>query len=368
MRRLIAVIVILLLSASETEVFASALMDDLNYSQIEDEMDKREETADIEFGSIVSELIESGDSGLGKSVFDKIFNNITDAIKRNLRIVKLIMSLVISLAVFRSISEVFKNGLISETGYYAAYIIMFGSISVTLYEAGLIAKEVIGTCIDFMKVLLPVYSTAVTVSTGSLTSTFIYELILMVITVCEYILLKFMIPVINLYLLIMLAGNINKENRVSKLGELIETVVNWTQKSVLGVVLGIGAIKGLLTPAIDGIKRNSAFKLASAIPGVGNAISTVTETVLGAASLIKNAVGIAGIIVLLMICSVPLIKLLIYYAGYRIGAAVIQPTSDSRVTECINSASNAAMMLVKTVFSCIVLFILALAVSIAGAT
>ena len=68
---------------------------------------------------------------------------------------------------------------------------------------------------------------------------------------------------------------------------------------------------------------------------MGNTISTVTNTVLVAAKLVKNAVGVAGVIAVFLLCAVPLLKLLFWQFGYQLVAAVVQPVSEPRVKESL---------------------------------
>ena len=104
------------------------------------------------------------------------------------------------------------------------------------------------------------------------------------------------------------------------------------------------------------------MKVSSAIPGIGSILSGVAETVLGAGVLLKNAIGVAGVIAILVICLVPVLKLAIYVILYKLGAAAIQPISDSRLVACLTAASEAASMLLQTLFVGAVLFEIAITI------
>ena len=55
------------------------------------------------------------------------------------------------------------------------------------------------------------------------------------------------------------------------------------------------------------MKNSALHRLAKTIPGVGSLLDTAVETVAGSAVIIKNAVGVAGILALAFICLVPLV-------------------------------------------------------------
>jgi len=160
----------------------------------------------------------------------------------------------------------------------------------------------------------------------------------------------------------MLVNNMSKEDTLSKLAGLFSTAVNWILKSMLAAVVGFNVIQGLIVPVADQVKRSVLLKASSALPGVGGAIGGVTETVLGAGVLLKNSIGVAGLIVIITICAVPFIKLLMISVVYKIGSAVLQPISDKRFIECISATAKSAVMLLQTVLVGAVLFILSITI------
>jgi stage III sporulation protein AE len=189
-----------------------------------------------------------------------------------------------------------------------------------------------------------------------------YEAALTLITIVDFLIIKVVIPLIDFYLVIMLANNLSKEDTLSKLAELFSSAINWLLKSLMAVVVGFGAIQGLIVPVADQVKRSALLKASEAIPGIGDALGGVTETVLGAGVLLKNAIGVSGLVVIVVICAVPFLKLLVITIVYKAGSAVLQPISDKRFIECISASAKSASMLLQTVFVGAVLFLLSITI------
>lgn len=80
------------------------------------------------------------------------------------------------------------------------------------------------------------------------------------------------------------------------MAELVKDLVTLALKTMFGIMMGINVIQGLIVPVSAELQNSTLIKAGGAIPGVGNTISTVTNTVLVAAKLVKNAVGVAGVI------------------------------------------------------------------------
>jgi stage III sporulation protein AE len=133
-------------------------------------------------------------------------------------------------------------------------------------------------------------------------------------------------------------------------------------KSLLAIVIGFSAIKGLIVPVADQVKRSALFKASEAIPGIGDALGGVTETILGAAVLLKNAIGVTGLIVIIIICAVPFLKLIMVTVVFKAGSAALQPISDKRFIECISASAKSSALLLQTVFTGAVLFLLAITI------
>lgn len=81
--------------------------------------------------------------------------------------------------------------------------------------------------------------------------------------------------------------------------------------------------------------------------------------------LIKNGIGAAALVVLIVLCLIPLTKLAIIMAAYYVLAAVLQPVSDERITDCLSGMGNGVRLLFKTVFTMLVLFLLTIALATA---
>lgn len=72
--------------------------------------------------------------------------------------------------------------------------------------------------------------------------------------------------------------------------------------------------------------------VSSAIPVVGKILGDAVDTVLGCGIILKNAVGLVGIIIVIGICIVPIIKLGVITLVYKLIAGISQPIADEKIT------------------------------------
>ena len=229
-------------------------------------------------------------------------------------------------------------------------------------------EENLDALVDFMRVLCPSYFLAVAFASGSVTSLFFYNVILVLIYVVELVLVRFLLPVINVYIMIQVLGNLTGEDFLSEFAQLLQKLVSWILKSFLAGVVGINVVQGLLAPVIDSLRKSALTRTAEALPWIGNAVGGAAEIVLGTAVLIKNGIGMAGAVIAVLICAVPVIQMLVLAFLYKLAAALVQPVSDKRITGCISSVSEGYELLLKVVFTAGVLFLLTIAIVAASTT
>ena len=273
-----------------------------------------------------------------------------------------ILLLVIVAAIFTNFSSVFKTTQVAEISFSMLYMFL---ITIVLNNFRILvdaASVNLQRLLEFMKLLGPVYFFSVAIASGSSTSVMFYQLVLLLIFFVEMLILNFLIPVTQIYLMIRILSELSPQIHLTKFAELIETVVSWTLKTLLAGVIGLNVIQGLLSPAIDAVKRSIITKGSGAIPIIGDAISGTAEVVFGTAVLIRNGIGVVGMIVCLVICLVPLIQMAVTALLYQVIAALIQPISDKRMVDCVSSIADGSKMLLRIVFTTAMLFLLTIAV------
>ena len=80
-----------------------------------------------------------------------------------------------------------------------------------------------------------------------------------------------------MYILLKFVNHLSREEMLGKMAELIETLISWGLRTLLGVVAGLQVVRGLVTPVMDSLKRSAIGKTAGTLPGVGNAVNAVTD-------------------------------------------------------------------------------------------
>lgn len=337
------------------------IYDMLDIEGVEDILSKEGFGDDIRFSDIVIG-ISNGD---GRYVTDTIAKGVKNALVGELLANKSLMLQLVLLvligSIFVNISGAFGNAFISENGFYVTYLIIT-SIMLTSFSLTLdIVSGSIEKVLDLIRILVPVYAVAINFIGRAATSAGMYNLILFGVWIVQVVILKFIIPMIKFYVIVSLINNLNREDSFSKLCNLIKNSVTWMLKTIVVFVAGLNIIKSLIEPQIDAIGRNTVNKIIQAIPG-GGIMSVLTGTFLGAGMIIKNSIGIAGIVLLIVAVMVPVIKTFIMMITVRLTSVMIQPIGDKRYVDGVEALAQGMSLLLQTILSSVVLFMLTIAI------
>ncbi len=272
-----------------------------------------------------------------------------------------LLVIIVASAVFSNFITIFDKGQIADISYYTMYLLMITLLMKVFATMSQVASEAVSAVLLFMKALLPACLATLYLSTGSITAMGFYQLTLLAVTGVQWLLNSILLPGVQIYVIILFINQLMKEDYLSKMADLIKTGILWSLKTLTAVLLGMQAIQCMAASGVDRLKTSAITKAVSAIPGIGGAYETVTETLLGSAVILKNAVGIAGVAALVLLGLVPVVKLVCGTLFYRALGAVAQPVTDKRVSECIASVAEGGELLLKIVLHAAILFMISLA-------
>lgn len=248
-----------------------------------------------------------------------------------------------------------RYGYVKDLSFFAVY----AGIMLLLLNSFLLVSSVVNAGIEkmlsFMTAFVPIYAAALLFS-GNLTSAGVfYELAFGLIYVLELLMHVLFVPGVHIFVLLVMMDNLFEETKLSKLAELIESGIRTALKMSLAAVVGLGVVQSLIAPARDRISSNSVFQTLQAVPGIGNTFGAAGEILVGCGILIKNSVGVAALVVLIVLCAAPTVSVACFHVMYRLVGACLQPFCDKRISECVHGVGRACGLYLKIVISAMLL-------------
>lgn len=339
-----------------------ALLAEFDFNEIEENLDRMFPQEKISFSDVFSALMSGNMAETIRIFLRFLTDQISYEFDYNRRSLVYVLMTALTAAVFSNFAGAFKSRQISDISFYIMYMLLITLCLTSFRISAEGLEDRLSALVDFMRVLCPSYFLAVAFASGSVTSLFFYNVILFLIYVVELVIVRFLLPVVNIYIMVRVLGNLTGEDFLSEFADLIRKAVSWILKTLLICVVSVNVVQGLLAPAIDAVKRSALTRTAEALPWVGNAVGGIAEVVLGTAVLIKNGIGMAGAVITIAICAVPILQMLIMAFMYKLAAALVQPVSDKRITTCISGISEGYEIMVKVIFTSGLLFMITIAI------
>lgn len=355
----IFIIVSVLFFLSYTENVYGMELDDYDFGSLQDVIEQN--GTDFDFYDTAVELKE-GDTSVFKNMVVNAKDAIVNEFKFNRDTLGRIIGLAVASAIMGGFANVFNNNQIGSTGFTIIYMLLIIVLIGGFMSVLDVTESILRSLLDFMKMLMPTYFMAVGMS-GNVSSTLVfYEITMILIMIIEWMFLSVFIPLVKVYVVITIIDHISKERVLSKMSEMIKKFLAWMMKMSVAAVAGINIIEGMVAPAADSAAMSALGRVTSIIPGIGSSANALSGIAISAGNLIKNTIGGAGLIAIVVIAVIPALKVGVSSAIYQIMPALLQPVADKRITECISVVGSSMEMMFKIILTSALLFMITIAI------
>ncbi|GAB2692985.1 stage III sporulation protein AE [Paenibacillus thermoaerophilus] len=283
---------------------------------------------------------------------------------------RLLISLVL-LTVFSMVLETMQSAFEKNNVGQIAYMICYlALILVAVHSFGLAiqyAKGAISGMTHFMVAMVPMLL-ALLASMGNIASAAIlHPMVVFMVHVTGALIYAFVFPLLFFSALLHIVSAMSDKFKVTALANLLRNGSMLVLGTFVTVFLGVVSVKGATGAITDGMTiRTAKYVTSNFVPVVGRMFSDATDTVLGASLLVKNAVGLAGVVILLLLCAFPAVKILAIALIYHLAAAVLQPLGDSPIIGCLQTIGKSMNYVFAALAAVGLMFFLAITMIIAA--
>lgn len=258
-------------------------------------------------------------------------------------------------------------------GKTAVFLPMVGALSITLLTAGSLdslmglGAETIGELQLFSKALLPTLAAATAASGAVTTATFQQVTTVFFVDLLLNLVNSLLLPMVYLYIGALTASSCLPENRLGAIAEGLKKVLTWLlTTSLLGFTIYLSVVR-VISGATDGatVKMTKAA-ISNVVPVVGGIIAEASETVLAGAGLLKNTIGVFGMLAILAACVYPFLQLGIQYLLYKLVAFLASAVGAPGLCKLINGLGGAFGLVLGMTGACALLLLVSVLSSVAA--
>lgn len=305
------------------------------------DMEVKQALPESDFKSLVAGLARGDISLQPGEIFNQCLKHLFREVVANSALLAKLVVLAIICAVLHNLTAAFEKGTTGQLTHMVAYMVL---VTIAVGSFGLavqLGREVVDKMVLFMQALLPLLLTLL-VAVGGITSAAIFHpLVFITITAFGTIMKNVVLPLIFFAAVLEVVSGLSKEFQVSKLSGLLKGLAMGLMGLMSTIFLGVMAIQGVAGAVGDSLTyRTAKFATDTFIPVVGGVFSDALGAIIRSSLLMKNAVGIAGVLIIALMLAVPLVKIITMSFIYKLAGAVIQPVGEDNISDCLNGLGN----------------------------
>jgi stage III sporulation protein AE len=214
---------------------------------------------------------------------------------------------------------------------------------------------------NFSKILLPTMAAA-TAASGSPGGAAARQMAAMLFSdVLMTLINRVLLPLVYAYIAACTAYAALGNEGLKRIAATVKWVVTTLLTGVLMVFVGYLTVSGVIAGTTDAVTLKAAkLTVSSVVPVVGGILSDAAETVLAGAGILKNTVGVFGMLAVLGMCLLPFLQLGVHYLIYKVTAALSATVAQGRVAGLIDGIGGAFGLVLGMVGACGLLLLISM--------
>lgn len=298
-------------------------------------------------------------TGLIKFFFHEIFVNS--------KLLGTILVLTVLASILESMHSAFEKNNVSKIAYGVIYMVLIVLAVQSFLTATGYAKTAIGNMVDFMMAGVPMIL-ALLASLGSISAVaLIHPLIVFAVNSISDVIYYVIFPLIFFSAVLSIVSTLSEKYKVTQLAGFLRTAAMGLLGLFFSIFLGVISVQGAAGAIADGVSLRAAkFASATFVPVVGKMFADAADTVVGASLLVKNSVGIAGMVILLLMAAFPAIKIISLAMIFNLSAALMQPLGNSPIISCLSIIGKTLIFVFAALATVGLMFFLAVTIIVAA--
>ncbi|UFT97738.1 stage III sporulation protein AE [Radiobacillus kanasensis] len=317
--------------------------------------------------SSLLEVLESKDQISVKDWLKGMVQYLFHEIIVNGKLLGILIMLTLFSVLLQTLQSAFDNQNVSKVAYAIVYLVLIAIALNSFHLAADYAKDAIDTMSSFMIALLPLMLGLMATFGNVIAVSFFHPVIVFLIHISVVLVSNVVIPLFFLSALLNIVSTINEQYKVTQLANLFKNIGLGLLGLFLTIFLGVISVQGAASAVQDGVAMKTAkFVTGNFIPVVGRMFTDAADTALTASLLLKNAVGIVGVIIIAGLALFPALKVFSVAFIYKVSSALLQPIGNGPIITCLDIISKHILYILAGLLVVTFMFFLAIVIMVAS--
>ncbi|MGL4522787.1 MAG: stage III sporulation protein AE [Bacilli bacterium] len=283
-----------------------------------------------------------------KALFRYFFHEVI----ANGQLLGMLLLLTVFSTLLKAIQSSFEQNTVSKVAYTIVFFVLLILALNSFTTAITYVTDTIGRMTDFITALLPLLLSLLAATGGITSATFFHPLMIFLMNTTGIFIGWIVLPLFFLSTVLSIVSNMSENYKATQLAGMLKNAAIWMLGVFATIFLSVLGIQGGITAVADGLGiRTTKFVTSNFIPVVGRMLTDATETIVGAGVLLKNAVGLFGLVTIAVFVAFPAIKIFTVSIVYKLTASLIQPIGDGPIIGTLGLLSKNFLY----IFACLVI-------------
>lgn len=310
------------------------------------------------------DMLLPGDKGLSlKGVLSGLMGFMWHEVLYNGKLLVTIVMISVLSMILETLQTAFERKTVSKVAYTLCYMVVL-VIAVNSFNIAIgYAKDAIDRMIDFMMAMIPLLFALLASMGNIVTVSVTHPLIVFMIHTVGTLIHTIVFPLFFFSAVLHLVSAMSEKYKLTQLANLLRNIGAGLLGVLLTVFLGVISVRGITSSVTDGVTiRAAKYITGNFVPVIGKMFADATDTVISASLLVKNAIGLSGVIIILFLCAFPAIKILVLALIYNVAAAVMQPLGETPIVICLQTIGKSMIYVFAALAAVSLMFFMAVTI------
>ena len=297
--------------------------------------------------------IISGENALKyENVFASIFSSLVEMVLKYLPLLSIIIAIGVVSNLLNGVKSKFNekstSDLISLVCFLTVAVIIIGIITNLAENTG----QSISSMVKQMNLVFPILLSLM-VGLGSTASVGVFQPIVAIMStyVADFFNF-FIVPLFMLSFVFSIISNISTNIKLDKFSSFISSLFKWSVGLIFTLFFAVFSIQGISAGSFDSIGiRTTKYTIKSYVPVMGGYLSDGMDLILSSSILIKNSIGLVGILLIISTIISPILEIVVCSLMLKLVSAILQPLGNHKTSSFLGSVSKSITMLSTSIIA-----------------
>ena len=320
-------------------------LDSIDFSKLDTLLSELQDEYEFLGQESFKDKVSSILSGSYFNDYDSLLSSILSLLLGQVKQFLPILLIIICIAILGSIVTNFRPNIssngVNNIVHFVCYGLVIMLVTMTIKQVCVLTSNSLTSMKNQMDVIFPLLMTLLT-AIGSVASVSIYNPLVAVLTNGVSVLFNnVMYPIFILSFVFVVLGHLTHTVKLKKINSFLSSTFKWLVGIIFTVFGTMLALQGISAGKSDALSvKLTKFTVKSYVPIIGGYISDGFDLICLSSMLIKNAVGVVGLLVIFGTILVPIITIVVLKLGLKLASGLTEPIGDSKISNFLDECSN----------------------------